>query len=72
MYFWLKIRYSVYFFVITIPMAIFYFSRGQENISVKAGKAQMKQVEVVDKDSSEVDLDWIPEHLRKEKPKNKK
>jgi hypothetical protein len=38
----------------------------------KTQKVTVKKVEVVDRESSEVDLDWIPEHLRKTKSKNKK
>lgn len=53
-------------------MAIYYFSRGQDVTTVKTPKTAAKKVEVVDRESSEVDLDWIPEHLRKDKSKNKK
>ena len=40
-------------------------------VPAKTQKVAAKKVEVVDREPSEVDLDWIPEHLRKTKSKNK-
>ena len=59
---------SIYVFAIIIPVAIYSFWRGQEVPPVKTAKVSAK-VEVVDRESSEVDLDWIPEHLKKNKSK---